>query len=161
MKINQQLEKLACPSRNNRSCRLLCRQCTKLKTGTTRSLPLDVYPSLKHASWLRRTWTRLIGHGMGVHWPLLATGRCDRPSNGSLLTDTCTGVFVNETKRTAFLIVTLSVIVLLATGCASTGSSVNARLISPISTNQQDANSEGDGAYQPLRSPAFSDLFGS
>jgi len=85
----------------------------------------------------------------------------DRPSNGSLLTDACTGIFVKEIKQTAFLIVTLSVIVVLATGCASTGSSAKARLISPISTNQQDANSEDDGAYQPLRSPAFSDLFGS
>ena len=161
MKINQQLEKLVCPSRDNRSCCLLCRQCTKLKCGTTRSLPLDVYPSLKHASWLRRTSTRLIGHGMCVHWPLPAAGRSDRPSGGSLLTDPCTGIFVNEIKQTAFLIVTLSVIVVLATGCASTGSSANARLISPISTNQQDANFEDDGAYQPLRSPAFSDLFGS
>lgn len=84
-----------------------------------------------------------------------------RSSGGSLLTDRCSGAFVNEIKRSAFLIFILSVIVVLVTSCSSTGTGSSARLISLISTNQQDANSEGDGDYQAVRSPAFSDLFGS
>jgi hypothetical protein len=84
-----------------------------------------------------------------------------RSSGGRLLTHRCSGAFVNEIKRTAFLIVTLSVIVVLATGSFSTGTGSNARLISPIPTKQQDANSEHNGGYQRPRSPAFSDLFGS
>ena len=82
-------------------------------------------------------------------------------SSGSLLTDRCSGDFVNEIKRSAFLIVILSVIIMFATGCSSTGTGFNARLLSLIPTNQQDANSEHDGEYQPVRNPAFSDLFGS
>jgi hypothetical protein len=82
-------------------------------------------------------------------------------SSGSMLTDICSGAFVDEVKRSAFLIVILSVIVVLATGCSTMGTGSNARLISLIATNPQDANSENDGGYQPARSPAFSDLFGS
>jgi hypothetical protein len=40
-------------------------------------------------------------------------------SSGSLLNDRCSGAFVNEIKRSAFLIIILSVIVVLATGCSS------------------------------------------
>jgi hypothetical protein len=78
-----------------------------------------------------------------------------------LLTDRCSGAFVNEIKRSAFLVIILSVIIVLATGCSSTGNGYNARLISLIPTKQQNANFEDDGGYQPVRSPAFSDLFGS
>jgi hypothetical protein len=84
-----------------------------------------------------------------------------RSNGGSLLTDRCSGAFVNEIKRSAFLIIILSVIVVLATGCSSTGTSSNAKLISLIPTKRQDANSINDSGYQPERSPAFSDLFGS
>ena len=84
-----------------------------------------------------------------------------RSSGGSLLTDHCSGAFLNEIKRCALLTVMLGVIVVLVTGCSSTGTGFNARLISPISINQQDANSEDDGTDQPARSPAFSDLLGS
>jgi hypothetical protein len=81
-------------------------------------------------------------------------------SGGSLLTNHCSGVFVNEIKRSAFLVIILSVIVVLATGCSSTATGSGARLISLIPA-KRDANSENDGRYQPLQSPAFSDLFGS
>ena len=83
-----------------------------------------------------------------------------RSTVGSFLIDCCSGAFVNEIKRSAFLIVMLNVIVLLATGCSSTGAGSNARLISVISTDGRNANSKDDGGYQPVRSPAFSDLFG-
>jgi hypothetical protein len=84
-----------------------------------------------------------------------------RSSGGSLLTDHCSGAFANEIKRSVFLIIMLSVIVVLATGCSSTGTGSDARLISPIPTDQQNATSEDDTRYQPARSPAFSDSFGS
>jgi hypothetical protein len=84
-----------------------------------------------------------------------------RLSSGSLLTCRCTGAFVDEVKRSAFLIVILSVIVVLATGCSTMGTGSSARLISLIPPSHQNANSEDDSGYQPVRSPAFSDLFGS
>jgi hypothetical protein len=84
-----------------------------------------------------------------------------RSSGGSLLTDSCSGAFVNEITRSAFLIVMLNVIVVLATGCPSTSTGSNARLIGPIPTNQGNANSADDSGYQAVRNPAFSDLFGS
>ena len=84
-----------------------------------------------------------------------------RSRGGFLLTDRCSGAFVNAIKRSALLIVMLSVIVVLATGCSSTGTGSNTRLISSISINQQDADSEMMLGYQPVCSPAFSDLFGS
>jgi hypothetical protein len=83
-----------------------------------------------------------------------------RSSGRSLFTDHCSGAFVNEIKRSVFLIIMLSVIVVLATGCSSTGTGSDARLISPIPSDQQNANSEDDSQYQPARSPAFSDFFG-
>ena len=83
-----------------------------------------------------------------------------RSSGGCLLTGRRSGAFVNEIKRSVFLIVILSLIVVLATGCSTTGTGSNTRLISPIPTNHPDANSEDDGVYQPVRSPAFNDLFG-
>jgi hypothetical protein len=82
-----------------------------------------------------------------------------RASGGSLLTDHCSGAFLNEVRRSVLLTVMLGLIVVLATGCSSTGTGFNARLISPIHTNQQ--GSEDDGSYQPVRNPAFSDFFGS
>jgi hypothetical protein len=84
-----------------------------------------------------------------------------RPSSGTLLTCRCSGAFVDEVRRSAFLIVILSVIVVLATGCSTTRTGSSARLISLIPVSHQNANSEDDSAYQPVRSPAFSDLLGS
>ena len=84
-----------------------------------------------------------------------------RSSGGSLLTDHCSGAFLNEIKRCALLTVMLGIIVVLVTGCSSTGTGFNARLISPISINQQDANAEDDETQQPTGSPAFSDFLGS
>jgi hypothetical protein len=84
-----------------------------------------------------------------------------RLSGGRLLTDHCSGAFLNEIKRSALLTVMLGAIVVLATGCSSTGTGFNASLISPIATHQQDANAEDDSSYQPAGSPAFSDLLGS
>ena len=84
-----------------------------------------------------------------------------RSSGGSLLTDHCSGAFLNEIKRCALLTVMLGIIVVLVTGCSSTGTGFSARLISPISINQQDANAEDDETQQPTGSPAFSDFLGS
>ena len=84
-----------------------------------------------------------------------------RSSGGSLLTDHCSGAFLNEIKRCALLTVMLGIVVVLVTGCSSTGTGFDGRLISPISSNQQDANAGDDWADQPAGSPAFSDFVGS
>ena len=82
-------------------------------------------------------------------------------SSGTLLPDYCFGVFAKHIERAALLAVALGATVVLATGCSSTGTGFNARLISPVSNNQQATNSEEDNWYQPSRSPGFDpDLFG-
>ena len=82
-------------------------------------------------------------------------------SSGSLLTDHCSGAFLNDITRAALLTVVLGITVVLATGCASMGHGVSARLISPVTNNHQPADAEENDTYQPARSPAFSDFFGS
>jgi hypothetical protein len=77
--------------------------------------------------------------------------------NPRLLWSHCSGRFLNQIKLSAAI---LSVAVVFATGCSSTGAGFSARLINPIPTNQQASNSENRGSYQPVRSPAFSDLYG-
>jgi hypothetical protein len=70
------------------------------------------------------------------------------------------GVLSNHMRP--LLVVVLAATIVLATGCASTGTSFGARLmLSPLSANQQPALSEDDSSYQPPRSPGFNDLFGS
>ena len=84
-----------------------------------------------------------------------------RPSSsGRLLSEHCSGI-LEHIRKAKLLAVALGVIVVLATGCSSTGTGSNARLISPVPTNQQASNSEDDSWYQPSRSPGFDpDLFG-
>jgi hypothetical protein len=82
-------------------------------------------------------------------------------SSGSLLDDHCSGVFLNEVTRIALLTVVLGITVVLATGCASMGHGVSARLTSPVTDNQHASDVEENDTYQPARSPAFSDFFGS
>ena len=83
-------------------------------------------------------------------------------SSGTLLPANCFGVFVRHIERAGLLAVALGATVVLATGCSSTGTGFDARLISPIPNNQQATNSEDDNWYQPSRSPGFDpDLFGS
>jgi hypothetical protein len=82
-------------------------------------------------------------------------------SSGSLLIDYCSGAFLNEITRAALLTVVLGITVVLATGCASMGYGVSARLISPVTNNRQAADTEENDTYQPTRSPAFSEFFGS
>ena len=81
-------------------------------------------------------------------------------SSGSLLTDHCSGAFLNHIGRTALLAVMLWVGVLLATGCSSTGTGFSARLISPMPTNREAWKAEDNAGYEPPRSPAFSEFFG-
>ena len=57
--------------------------------------------------------------------------------------------------RGELVAVVLGVTVLLAAGCSSTGTAVNARLIAPVSTNQHASGFEEDGWYQPPQSPSF------
>ena len=79
----------------------------------------------------------------------------------SLISSHCSGAFWNHLRRPALLVVALGTTVVLATGCSSTGTGINARLISPVPTNQQAANFEDENWYQPSLSPGFdSDLFG-
>lgn len=77
-----------------------------------------------------------------------------------MLTDHCSGVFLNEIARAALLAFVLGIAVVLATGCASMGKELSARLITPVTTNQQATDTEND-LYQPAPSPPFSDFFGS
>ena len=79
----------------------------------------------------------------------------------SWISSHCSGAFWNHIRRPALLAVALGTTVVLATGCSSTGTKINARLISPVPTNQQAANFEYENWYQPSLSPGFdSDLFG-
>ena len=81
--------------------------------------------------------------------------------HGSGLGSHCSGIILVHIRRAALLAVALGTTVVLATGCSSTGTGMNARLISPVPTNQQAANFEDDNWYQPSLSPGFdSDLFG-
>jgi hypothetical protein len=83
------------------------------------------------------------------------------PIHSSLISSHCSRVFWDHIRRAALLTVTLGTTVVLATGCSSTGTGINARLISPVPTSQQVANFEDENWYQPSLSPGFnSDLFG-
>jgi hypothetical protein len=80
-------------------------------------------------------------------------------SSGTLLPEHCSGLFVNRIERAGLLAVALAAIVVLATGCSSTGTGFSERLITP--NHQQATNSEYDGWYQTSRSPGFDPDFGS
>ncbi len=82
-------------------------------------------------------------------------------SNARTLNDRCSGFFFNDVGRAALLAAVFGVAVVLATGCSSTGTGINARLVSAVLTTEQDPDSRDDGWYQPPRSPAFNDLTGS
>ena len=83
-------------------------------------------------------------------------------SRATLLPDHCAGLFAKQIERAALLAVALGATVVLETGCSATGTAFDARLIGPIPSNQQVANSENDNWYQPSRSPEFDpNLFGS
>jgi hypothetical protein len=77
------------------------------------------------------------------------------------LTDHCSSNFLSEITRAALLTVVLGVTAVLSTGCASTRNGFNARLISPVTNNQQAADPGENDMYQPAQSPAFNDFFGS
>ena len=81
--------------------------------------------------------------------------------HASRISSHCSGAWWDHIRRAALLAVALGTTVVLATGCSSTGTGMNARLISPAPTNQQAANFENENWYQPSLSPGFdSDLFG-
>jgi hypothetical protein len=82
-------------------------------------------------------------------------------SSGTLRPEHCSGVFGKHIERAALLAVALGATVVLATGCSSTGTGFDARLISPVPNKQPATHSEDDSWYQPPRSPGFDpDLFG-
>jgi hypothetical protein len=84
------------------------------------------------------------------------------PVHASLLRSHSSRAIVVHIRRAALLAVALGMTVVLATGCSSMGTGFNARLISPVPTNQQATSFEEGNWYQPSRSPGFdSDLFGS
>jgi len=45
--------------------------CCELQDGRIISVPLEWYPRLYHASQEDRNSWRLIGGGVGIHWPAL------------------------------------------------------------------------------------------
>src|SRR5580704_1377333 len=63
-------------------------------------------------------------------------------SRATLLPDHCAGLFAKQIERAALLAGALGATVVLATGCSSTGTGFDARLINSIPSNQQVANSE-------------------
>ena len=75
-----------------------------------------------------------------------------------MLSDRCSGLFYNDTGRTAFLVVIFGVAVMLATGCSTTGAGISTGLVSPVRTVQDNSDPQDDGWYQPPRSPGFDDL---
>jgi len=78
-----------------------------------------------------------------------------------LISSHCSGALWDHVRRAPLLAVALGIIVVLATGCSSTGTGINARLISPVPSNQQASNFDDDNWYRPPLSPGFdSDLFG-
>ena len=81
--------------------------------------------------------------------------------SGWLLRDYRSRNLFDHIGREGLLAVVLGITVVLAPGCSSTGTALNARLVSPLQTNQRASNFEDDGSYQPPRSPGFHDLFGS
>ena len=81
--------------------------------------------------------------------------------SGRLLRDYCSRCLLDHIRREGLLAVVLGITVVLAPGCSSTGTAFNARLTSPVQTNQQASNFKNDGSYQAPRSPGFHDLFGS
>jgi hypothetical protein len=83
-------------------------------------------------------------------------------SRATLVPDHCAGLSRRKSNELRLLAVALGATVVLATGCSSTGAGFDARLIGPVPSNRQVANSENDNWYQPPRSPEFDpDLFGS
>jgi hypothetical protein len=83
------------------------------------------------------------------------------PIRTSLISRHSSGALWDHIRRAALLAVSLGTTVVLATSCSSTGTGINARLISPVPTNQQAANFEDGNWYQPSLSPGFdSYLFG-
>jgi hypothetical protein len=82
-------------------------------------------------------------------------------SNARTLNDRCSGFFFNDMGRAALLAVIFSVVIMLATGCSSTGTGISARLVSPVLATQGNSDSQDDAWYQPPRSPGFHDETGS
>jgi hypothetical protein len=80
---------------------------------------------------------------------------------GRLLRDYRFRSFLDHIRGEGLLGVVLGITVVPAPVCSSMGTTFNARLTSPVQTNQQASSFEDDGSYQPPRSPGFHDLFGS
>jgi hypothetical protein len=82
-------------------------------------------------------------------------------SHASGLSTHGSGALLVHIRRAALLAVALGTTIFLATGCSSTGTAFNARLISPVPTNPQPTHFDDVNWYQPSRSPGFdSDFFG-
>ncbi len=85
-----------------------------------------------------------------------------RPSSkGSLLMDQCSGAFLNEITRVAFLAVVLGISMLLVTGCTATSKGVSVRLMTPVTRHQEVSYFDLRDSDSLTKSPAFSDFFGS
>src|ERR1700674_137179 len=97
---------------------------------------------------------------MKINQYLVKTARPS--SSGTLLPDHCSGAFLDHIRRAALPAVMLVVVVVLATGCSSTGTGFHPLLISsPLPAAQQSSDLEENGVNQLPKSPAFNDLFGS
>jgi hypothetical protein len=85
------------------------------------------------------------------------------PADASLVGSHCSGSISANIRRPVLFAGIFATIVVLTTGCSSTGTGFRAGLISPVQTDQRTANPGGeDSWYQSPRSPGFdADLFGS
>jgi hypothetical protein len=85
-----------------------------------------------------------------------------RVVNGSGISSHCSGALLVHIRRATLLaVVALGTTIFLSTGCSSTGTAFNGRLISPVPTNPQPTHFDDVNWYQPSGSPGFdSDLFG-
>jgi hypothetical protein len=63
-------------------------------------------------------------------------------SNARMLNDRCSGLFFNDMGRAALLAVIFGVVVMLATGCSSTGGGVKAGLMEPQEPQEPQPNAD-------------------
>ena len=70
------------------------------------------------------------------------------------------GLFTSDLRRTVLLAITISVAIVLAAGCSSTGTTFSSRMIVPIANENRKTAVEGNDFYEPEHSPDFEDLLG-
>jgi len=81
-------------------------------------------------------------------------------SDGHMFNNGCLCLWFWSRARAAWLAIVLAGTVGITTGCSSTGGGAKAGLIASVINAQRGTVPEGDGGYQPPRSPGFNDSTG-